>query len=223
MMTLISAKRWAVVRAIIQGAPIETVSEFLLLASKCQSFGDYELKTLHSLAAVEHPTLAATSRSNSDSSEDNTLWTTERGYQEAAERIKHMSQVEVVENAKEIEAARALGDLRENSEYKFALERRSRLQAEIKRLSDDLNRARIITPDDISLEETGPGNIVELESNGDVETFTLLGPWDADPDKGILSMQSKLAQAMRGKKRGESFSFQDQSYTVKNIASFLDR
>jgi transcription elongation GreA/GreB family factor len=133
-----------------------------------------------------------------------------------------MSEVEVVDNAREIEAARALGDLRENSEYKFALERRSRLQAELKMLSDALSQARIITPEDISAETAGVGNIVEIEdSQGTRSSYTLLGPWDADPDKNILSMQSKLAQAMCGHGVGESFEHQGETMTVKSLNNYL--
>ncbi len=43
------------------------------------------------------------------------------GYQKIKERVQHIGTVETVENAREIEAARALGDLRENSEYSLPL------------------------------------------------------------------------------------------------------
>ena len=71
------------------------------------------------------------------------FWSTETGYNRVKERIQAISTVETVENAKEIEEARALGDLRENAEFKAALERRNRLQGELKMLSEQFNRARI--------------------------------------------------------------------------------
>ncbi len=129
----------------------------------------------------------------------------------------------MVDNAKEIEAARALGDLRENSEYKFALERRSRLQSELRHLSEQISRARIITKDDILPEEVSIGSIVEVvNSQGKTMTYTILGPWDADPEKGVVSAQSKFAQAMAGLKKGDSFQFKEEEYQIVDLKNFMD-
>jgi len=150
------------------------------------------------------------------------IWTTQEGYQKLQKRINHIGTVETVDNAREIEAARAHGDLRENAEYKFALERRSRLQGELKTLTHQLNLARILTKEDMTVDQVDVGAIVSLSnSNGAKITYTLLGPWDADPEQNILSFQSKLAQAMMGHKEGETFDFQGESYTVKGIKSYL--
>lgn len=130
--------------------------------------------------------------------------------------------MEIIENAKEIEVARSYGDLRENSEYKFALEKRSRLQGELQTLSRQINLARILTKDDIVSNQVGVGTIVSLkDSHGKNITYTLLGPWDADVEKNILSFQSKLAQAMMGHEKGDSFDFQGEKYQVQSIKSFL--
>ena len=68
-------------------------------------------------------------------------------------------------NAREIEAARALGDLRENAEFKAALERRARLQSELKFLSDQIGKARILTPEDVVAErwESAPSFIAAIQ------------------------------------------------------------
>ena len=138
--------------------------------------------------------------------------------------MRHIGTVDVVENAKEIEEARALGDLRENSEFKFAQERRARLQTELKALSDQLAKARIITPNDIHSHEVGVGSVVELiNDKGESLTYTLLGPWDADPDQNILSLSSKLAEEMVGLKEDESFTFKNENFKVNSIKSFLQK
>lgn len=223
MHSILSDKRYAITRKCIEGRSLEFIKEFLLLASKCQVFSDHDLKILRSLAEVVHPSLAAHKAHKGSRHDPNIIWTTEAGYLKTQERAQHIGTVEVIENAREIEDARALGDLRENSEYKFALERRSRLQGELKMLSDQLKRARLITREDISNEEAGIGNIIEVENpQGEKTTYTILGPWDADPDKNILSSQSKLAQSMLGLKIGDSFTFRDEEFTVTGIRSFLD-
>ena len=181
------------------------------------------MKILQSLTEVVHPSLVSTKQKKEDrDDEDDEIWTTEEGYLKIQERIRQIGTVEMVENAREIEAARALGDLRENSEFKFAQERRARLQSEMKSLSRDLNKARIITPDDVHVHEVGIGSIVHVvDGQGNKVSFTILGPWDADPDKHILSFNSKLAQSMIGKKVGDKFDFRDEKFQITSLGSYF--
>ncbi|MEI8365188.1 MAG: GreA/GreB family elongation factor [Parachlamydiaceae bacterium] len=221
MYTLILAKRYALVRQLLEGTSMEFVKEFLLLVSKCQTFNDHDLTILRSLAEVVHPSLGKPKTSRSR--DPNVIWTTEAGYLRTQERAKQIGTSEIIDNAREIEAARALGDLRENSEYKFALERRSRLQGELKALSDQLGQARLITPADISSTEIGIGNVVEVTDQKNKRiTYTILGPWEADPDQHILSFQSKLAQTMHGLKVGDSFTFRDEEFQITAIKNYLE-
>lgn len=220
---MIINNRYALVRSMLEGTSIAFVQEFLLLASKCQIFSQQDLKIFHSLTQVVHPSLSPEKKAKERLELDGRfIWTTEEGLRKTQEKIHHIGTVEVVENAREVEAARALGDLRENSEYKFACERRRHLQSELRRLSHDLNRARVITEHDIDLNEVGIGNVVEVaNSKGDKQTYTILGPWDAIPEKNILSFQSMLAQAMLGRKVNDSFFFKDEEMKVTKIDSYL--
>jgi transcription elongation GreA/GreB family factor len=221
MQAMLSDGRFALVRAIIEGTTIEYLKEFLLLVTKCSSLSDHDKKIMHSLAQVVQPSLGKKEKDADETYE--IIWTTKEGFQKVQTRIQHIGTVETVENAREIEAARALGDLRENSEYKFALEKRSRLQGELAFLTKQLNKARIITEIDIPKNEVGVGTKVTLKnSKGDISSYTLLGPWDADPDNNILSLQSKFAQSMMGVKKGERFKFQDEEYAVIEVKSYLD-
>jgi transcription elongation factor GreA-like protein/transcription elongation GreA/GreB family factor len=222
--TILSSKRYAVVRQIIEGTSLEFIKEFLLLVSKCQALTDHDIKILRSLAEVVHPSLCThKSNKNSESLDSNIIWTTQASYNKTKERIQQINDVEIVENAREIEAARALGDLRENSEFKFALEKRVRLNSQLRQLSEELNRARIIAPDDILKSEVGIGSKVTIQNSiGHQISYTILGPWDADIDLGILSLQSKLAQTLAGNKKGDKFKFRDDEYTIIELSSYLD-
>jgi len=225
MYNLLSGKRYAVVRSIIEGTEIDFIKEFLLLVAKCQSLTDHDIKNLHSLAQVVHPSLAKSRQQKSQSNADgHTIWTTEAGYTKTQERLKQIATKEMIENAREVEAARALGDLRENSEYKFAVEKRHRLQGEMKSLSDMLNKARVITKDDIFPDEVSVGSVVSIKNDaGQVSKYTILGPWDADAESNILSFQSKLAQAMIGSREGDTFQFKDEDYTIESIRNIFDK
>lgn len=224
MYLMITGKRYAIIREVIEDSTEVFIREFLLLVSKCQTLSDTDHKILSSLAAVVHPFLLnEKGMKNYSDDEEEILWTTESSLLKMQEHIQHIGTTEIVANAREIEAARSLGDLRENSEYKFALEKRTRLQRDLKTKSDQLAQSRIITPLDVSLNEVGIGSIVSLsDGKSNLLTYTVLGPWDADPDKNVLSMQSKLVQSMIGCKRGEKFQFRDEEFVITNLKTIFD-
>lgn len=222
--SFISGERFAIVRQMMQNSSLEDAKEFILLASKSHSLSDHDQKIFHSLAEVVHPALSKSRKKERSSThtEPQVIWTTHEGYVKLQQRMQQIATVETVENAKEIEVARAHGDLRENAEFKAALERRDRLQSELKALSEQLNRARVITKEDIVTSEVGIGTIIECKNTkGERISYTLLGPWDADTDKNILSFQSKLAQTMTGKIVGDTFTVQGEELTITAIRSFL--
>lgn len=226
IISLITSNRYKIVRDIMAHSSIEEVKEYLLLSTKCTSLSDHDIKILHSLAEVVHPSIAGMRKTKDVgiSQEELVIWTTQEGFDKTKARIEEIATVETVNNAKEIEAARALGDLRENAEFKAALERRDRLQSELKFLSDQINQARVLTSEDVLTDEVSVGSVVHCEdSKGEHLRYTLLGPWDADPENHILSIQSKFAQAMKGRTIGEKFEFQGETFTVTDIDNYFDQ
>lgn len=224
MYNLLSGQRFAVVRHLLEGSSLDFTKEYLLLISKCQTLSDHDLKILRSLAEVVHPSLGISKKDKSHLLTDgHIIWTTQEGYLKAKQQLPILG-TEIVENAREIEVARSHGDLRENAEYKFALERRAELQRKLKHLTEQMNRLRIATKDDFSPHEVGVGSVVVLDNKlkDEKSRYTILGPWDADPEKGVLSFQSQLAQAMIGLKKGDSFQFRDDTYVVVEISSLLE-
>jgi len=223
MITFLTTGRYSNVRKIFQKASKEVVQEFLLLATKCQSLSDHDIKIFHSLAEVVHPSLAKLGKKYSEQEEEVPIWTTEAGYSKMKERIHQISTVETVENAKEIEVARSHGDLRENAEFKAALERRNRLQSELKTLSDQYNKARVLTKNDVTTEKVCVGVVIDChDDEGERVSYTLLGPWEADPEKHILSFQSKLAQSLLGHKIGDKVSIQGKNMTIANLRNYFE-
>jgi transcription elongation GreA/GreB family factor len=111
----------------------------------------------------------------------------------------------IPENVKEISVARSYGDLRENFEFKAAKEMQrvlGRRRAETER---DLALARGTDFANPDTAQASVGTIVTLRESADgrVDVYTILGAWDGDPDKGIVSYQSALARALIGHKAGE--------------------
>lgn len=225
MVNIITHKHYFNLRFIFEGTTEEWIQEFLLLLSKCMVFEDNDRKIFNSLAQVVHPNAGVVEAKHKPARLDtNIFWATDAAYQKARQEANRIATVDVIENAHEVETARAHGDLRENAEYKAATERRRRLQHELRTLGSQIDSARIITPPDVTNEEVGIGNIVTLKSSKQgTQTYTILGPWDADVDNKILSHQSLLAQTLMGKQQGDTFTFREEEYTVVKIENFFDK
>jgi len=104
------------------------------------------------------------------------------------------------------------------------LERRDRLQSELKLLSDMLGKMRILTAEDVDASKAGVGTVVRFKKAGsDPITYTLLGPMDSDAEKNILSFQSKLAQSMTGKRVGDKVVIHGGDWIIASITSYYDR
>jgi transcription elongation GreA/GreB family factor/transcription elongation factor GreA-like protein len=114
----------------------------------------------------------------------------------------------IPENTKEISIARSYGDLRENFEFKAAKEMQRVLMRRKAETERELSLARgtdFANPDTSAV---SIGTIVTLKETADgrIDVYTILGAWDGDPEKGIVSYQSALAQALIGRKVGDSLS-----------------
>lgn len=116
----------------------------------------------------------------------------------------------IPQNIKDIQVARSYGDLRENFEYHASKQMQTVLNTRKNDLEKDLERAR---PTDFQGADTSAVNIgtkvkVALADGGERE-MTMLGAWDADPEKGIISYLSEIGQVMLGKEIGEEVEIRD--------------
>lgn len=113
-------------------------------------------------------------------------------------------------NVKDIAIARSYGDLRENFEFKAAKETQRVLQRRKAEMEIELSRARGTDFSDAREDLVGIGTVVTVTDLADPSKhiFTILGAWDGDPDRGIISYLTPMAQALIGKKAGEETDFQ---------------
>ena len=112
----------------------------------------------------------------------------------------------IPENTKEIQVARSYGDLSENFEYKAAKQMQAVLVRRRSELERDLAKARGTSFENPDTSRVSIGTIVTVrdKSSKKSETYTILGAWDGDPDRHIISYQTAIAQALLGKKAGET-------------------
>ncbi len=137
------------------------------------------------------------------------LMVTANKYDEKKRLLGHIMEVDVPANQKEIAYALSLGDLRENAEYKAAKERQDELNSKVGKLKSELDRAQIIDSDQIDSSSISFGTKILLKNliTGENESFTILGPWESDPDHQIISYLSPLGKHLLNHKTGEKLSF----------------
>ena len=124
--------------------------------------------------------------------------------------------------AARIKAARELGDLKENAEYHIAKDDQAHLETRIKRLRARLQMAEVVEVDESS-ESFAFGQTAEVvdDASGNLHTWTLVGPTEADLGAGRLSVESPVGRALRDRDVGESVSVEtprgDRVYRIRAV------
>lgn len=163
---------------------------------RCRGLEEFRKAELMDLFVNHFPGLAAPSGDE--------IWGTAAGIRRAESELQEMTEKQLPAVAEEIARARAHGDLSENYEYKAAKEKQARLMARVSRLREDLERSQVLTPEKVDLSRVSPGTRVTLTDEGGATTaYTILGPWESDPDHHIISHQSPLALALLGRQPGD--------------------
>ncbi len=134
------------------------------------------------------------------------------------EELKTLLEEEIPANRRAIEEAREMGDLRENFEYKSARQRHEYLAARAEALERDLRRVRPIELAADDADTVRLGCKVELDGPAGRRWLTILGPWESDPDRSVVSYESELAQQLVGAAVGERVTLSDGDHQVVGIA-----
>jgi len=131
---------------------------------------------------------------------------TPSGLRKLKDELKHLQSVERGKISREIEVARAHGDLRENAEYHAAKEKQSHIEGRILNLNDWIARAEVIDPSKLGGDKVVFGatvDLLDLESDKAV-SYRLVGELEADLKKRWIAVTSPVAQALIGKKKGDT-------------------
>jgi len=130
---------------------------------------------------------------------------TRTGHDKLTEELKQLKTVERRAISKEIEVARAHGDISENAEFHAAKERQSLIEGRIRMIEDRLARAQVIEPADSPPDNVRFGVTVDLEDaeTGETVSYTIIGEDEADLARSEISITSPVARALLGKQVGE--------------------
>jgi len=173
---------------------------------------------------------ASRSGSSDDSAPvtDDSLIVSQVSYDQKMADLDLLNKEKIPANSQAIEAARELGDLRENAEYQMAKDEQKLLLARQAELQTDLMRAKPTDFTDAPSDMVGIGSIVNLSdsNSGENQKYVILGAWDSDPDNNILSYLTPLGQRLLGKKKGDSVETEVegnvQSWKIEGLSRWID-
>ena len=121
-----------------------------------------------------------------------------------------------------LEYAKSLGDLSENAEYHQAREEQGKLEERIKRIEQILRSSQVVTATTGDIVGIGSKVTVEKEGSADKKIYQIVGSEEADMAQGKISNRSPFGEALFGKKKGDSISFETPNgkvfYKIINVS-----
>ena len=171
-------------------------------------FDELTRKSLLARIVKIHPQIQEliTGADDTSQGESDSLLVSFESLERRQKEFEHIVNVLQPKNREEIKIAREYGDLRENFEYKAAKQQESVLRRQREEAERDLKIAQGTDFQNADTSKASIGTIVTFEDtgSGDSETFTILGAWDSDPDKGIIAYTTEVGQALLGLKVGDT-------------------
>ncbi len=134
---------------------------------------------------------------------------TPEGLERLKARLKQIKEFDRPQNVRDIEEARAHGDLRENAEYHAAKERQGFLEGEMRSLEDKIARSQVVDPSTLSGEKVVFGATVKLlnQDTDEEVIYRIVGEDEADTKSGSISYKAPIARAIIGKSLGDEVVF----------------
>ena len=151
---------------------------------------------------------------------------TPQGLETIKQELAHLKGSERQDVIRAIAEAREHGDLSENAEYHAARERQSFIEGRISELEDVTSRAEVIDAAKLTGEKVTFGTTVSVadEDTDEESVFHIVGPYEADINRGLVSTSSPIARGLIGKSVGDSAEVQTpggiKSYEILSIDLF---
>jgi transcription elongation GreA/GreB family factor len=194
---------------LLRESDIEDVRDIARKLLLHPAVGEMDRRSLLARIIKVHPPIQALLTSSAEVRQQTTTVSWESLEQRKAEYDELIAK-RIPANTRDIAVARSYGDLRENFEFKAAKEMQKVLMARKSELELMLANSRGTDFADAKTDAAGIGTVVtlaDLTENKSVR-YAILGAWDSDVERGIISYQTTLAQALLNKKAGEEADFE---------------
>ena len=139
---------------------------------------------------------------------------TKEGLKELQDELNYLKKEGRQDIAERLKRAKEYGDLSENSEYSDAKEAQGKIESRIFELEGILREA-ILIKKDLGRNSVGIGSTVEVEKNGKVSKYTIVGSRESRPEANLISNESPLGKAFLGKKVAEKVEIETPGGRVK--------
>ncbi|MEY3548605.1 MAG: hypothetical protein RLZZ552_972 [Verrucomicrobiota bacterium] len=212
-------------------ADSETIFDLTRTMMSSQGFDEMTKKALLSrLAKIEpHVQRLAKSKHAGSEAEEKELLVSKASKEEKERELEDIVKVRLPAVKEAIQVAKEHGDLRENSEYKMARQDHDTLSARRAELDGLLKKARVTDFTEAKTDAISVGSSIVLRRGSDQAEvpYDILGAWDGQPEKNILSYISPLAKQFLNHKAGETFTTningKAESWTVVKIGRWVDK
>jgi len=194
---------------LIGSADLELIKDLTRALQLSPCFDDMDKRSLLARIVKSYPAIQSLI-SGEQTKQESHLVVSWESLERRKNEYHEMVEKKIPANSKEIAIARSYGDLRENHEYKAAKEMQKLLMRRKSELESQLVRARGTDFANPRIDVAGIGTIVRSVdlANGHPEQFTILGAWDSDPEKGVVSYLSPVAQSFLNRKIGDEVEFE---------------
>ena len=185
-------------------ADIEVVMDLTRALKFSPVFEDMDKRSMLARIVKRHPSVQPLI-SGEQTKQDSAIYVSWDSLERRKGEYGELVQKKIPANSKEIATARSYGDLRENHEFKAAKEMQKVLMRRKDELEALLNRARGTDFTNVRTDVVSIGTIVhatDLNSKKS-EVFTVLGAWDFDAEKNIISYLTPVGQALLNRKVGD--------------------
>jgi transcription elongation GreA/GreB family factor len=193
---------------LIRSADLDLIKDLTRTLQLSPCFDDMDKRSLLARIVKSYPAVQSLI-SGEQTKQDNTLVVSWESLEKRKKEYTDLVQKKIPANSKEIAVARSYGDLRENHEYKAAKEMQKILMRRKTELEAQLVRTRgtdFANPNTDAVSIGTRVGVTDVNQNTP-ENYTILGAWDGDPDRGVLSYLTPFAQALLNHKVGDEIEF----------------
>jgi transcription elongation GreA/GreB family factor len=194
---------------LIGSADLEVIKDLTRALQLSPCFDDMDKRSLLARIVKSYPAIQSLI-SGEQTKQDTHLIVSWESLERRKDEYRELVEKKIPANSKEIAIARSYGDLRENHEYKAAKEMQKILMRRKAELETQLVRARGTDFANARTDAVSIGTVVgavDLATN-QRERFTILGAWDSEPEKGLISYLSPVAQSLLNRKVGDEVEFE---------------
>jgi transcription elongation GreA/GreB family factor len=211
---------------LIGTADLEVIKDLTRALQLSPCFDDMDKRSLLARIVKSYPAIQSLISGEQANKQESLLVVSWESLERRKQEYDELVQKKIPANSREIAIARSYGDLRENHEYKSAKEMHKLLLRRKSELEAQLVNARGTDFTNAKNDAVSIGTIVQVTdlATNSPESFTILGAWDSDPEKGVISYLTPLAQSLISHKAGEQVEFDMEGshkrYRIEGIQTY---